>query len=437
MKKLIEFLNYKTYEYPETHRYKFTREDASKISIVMFVVTFMMMFTIIMYVLNPMMREHNGDIIYYAVTYFVLSLFGGIMCRVKLKDESKDYHFCRFCIIYSNLVFVSMAIYNYIHLDLMDALFVVLICCIFNTSVLHTNPIVFSVVTIMLTVLGTPQIVMYFKSPGTMQKLYVIIGILIYISFESNLRVHDKLKNIDRISQINVNLEAEIERKTAMILDSLKQQSSIQENVIFAIADLVENRDTDTGDHIKATSFYVKTIALQARKNGYCEDILTDEYINLMEKAAPMHDIGKIMTPDNILKAPRRLTDEEFEIMKSHAVEGARIVRHVYHNIESPEYIECAANVAHYHHEKWNGKGYPDGLASTEIPLEARIMAIADVFDALVSKRCYKDSYSLSEAFTMIAEDSGTHFDPELVKAFMDAKDDIMRNIIQKAEESV
>ena len=138
-----------------------------------------------------------------------------------------------------------------------------------------------------------------------------------------------------------------------------------------------------------------------------------------------MHDVGKIVVPDKILQKPGKLTDEEFEVMKTHATEGGRIVRDVLEGVEEKEYIQIAADVATYHHEKWNGKGYPKGLTEENIPLAARIMAIADVFDALVSKRCYKEAFSFEDAMSIIEKDAGAHFDPILTRVFLNNRDKI------------
>lgn len=194
---------------------------------------------------------------------------------------------------------------------------------------------------------------------------------------------------------------------------------SMQNNTIIGMANLVENRDVDTGEHIKRTSFYVKLLAEEARKTLEYKEILTDKYIALLVKAAPMHDIGKIVVPDAILKKPGKLTLDEFLQIQRHTVEGARIVHEVLDDNSAPEYIKMASDIALCHHEKWNGSGYPQQLANFDIPVCARIMAIADVFDALVSIRCYKDSLSCEEAFKIIQTSSGTHFDPVLVDCFI------------------
>lgn len=220
-------------------------------------------------------------------------------------------------------------------------------------------------------------------------------------------------------------LEAEVCAQTKDIREKSKKIENIQINTIMGLSNLVENRDEDTGNHTLRTSYYVNILAKNALSKGLFSNTLTEDYVTLVTKAAPMHDIGKIIVPDSILKKPDRLTPEEFEQMKRHALEGGRIVREVLGNTEEPEYVKIAQDIATYHHEKYDGSGYPYGKAGNEIPLSARIMAVADVFDALVSPRCYKKPKSIDEAFGIIQEDSGKHFDPVLASIFINLRPQI------------
>lgn len=238
----------------------------------------------------------------------------------------------------------------------------------------------------------------------------VIITALFCFKITSDL---DKYKN---------DLERDIEQKNASLREHDEKMLSLQNNVVIAMANLIESRDGDTGEHVKRTERFVNMLACAAQKEGYKPEILTDEYVELLSKAAPLHDIGKIAISDTILMKPGKLTPEEFEIMKTHASEGGKIVRDVMGEIEDQAYVDIAADVAAYHHEKWNGSGYNSGLSGENIPLSARIMAIADVFDALISKRCYKEEFSLDEAFRIIEESAGSHFDPALVKIFLNLR---------------
>ena len=201
--------------------------------------------------------------------------------------------------------------------------------------------------------------------------------------------------------------------------------SKYHNEMVMGFATLVENKDGSTGGHIKRTSLYVKLLAEELKRRGLYEDTLTNAYMENLCKAAPMHDIGKIAVPDSILQKPGRLTEEEFETMKQHSVRGGEIIRETFGNLEDKAYTQMAYEVARHHHEKWNGKGYPDGLKRKEIPLAARIMAIADVFDAVSEKRCYRDAMPLDKCFDIILEGSGQDFEPILVEVFLDIREEV------------
>ncbi len=198
--------------------------------------------------------------------------------------------------------------------------------------------------------------------------------------------------------------------------------SRYHKEMVMGFATLVENKDGSTGGHIKRTSLYVNLLTEELRRRGYYKDVLTKDYINDLNRAAPMHDIGKISVPDAILQKPGKLTEEEFEAMKLHAASGGEIIRETFGHLENKEFTQMAYQVARYHHEKWNGKGYPEGLKRKEIPLCARIMAIADVFDAVSMKRCYRDALPLDKCFEIIQDGSGQDFEPLLVEAFLDIR---------------
>ena len=214
---------------------------------------------------------------------------------------------------------------------------------------------------------------------------------------------------------------------TVSLDEKTKRLIAVQNSVLTGMATMVESRDNSTGGHIRRTSDCVRVFAEELMKgpstpstsSGTAE---TEEFYENVVKAAPMHDLGKIAVPDAILQKPGKFTEEEYEKMKSHSAEGAKIVEEVLSEVDDLEFKKIAINVAHYHHEKWDGSGYPDHLRGEEIPLEARIMALADVFDALVSKRCYKDSFSYDKAFQIIDESLGTHFDPVIGKKFIDCR---------------
>ena len=189
--------------------------------------------------------------------------------------------------------------------------------------------------------------------------------------------------------------------------------------MIMGFATLVENKDGNTGGHIRRSSAYAQLIARNLKRNKRYRALLTRDYIDHLTRSAPMHDIGKIGIPDAILQKAGRLTAEEFEIMKGHAAAGGCIIQETFGHLLDTEYQSMAYLVARHHHEKWNGKGYPDGLKGEQIPLCARIMAVADVFDAVSSKRCYRDAMPLEECYGIIERGRGQDFDPDVVDAFM------------------
>lgn len=214
-------------------------------------------------------------------------------------------------------------------------------------------------------------------------------------------------------------LENEVEEKA-------KKISDIQERFIVSFANMIELRDDVTGQHVKRTSKYVEIIAKALKDRNIYPGVITDDFVRAICKAAPLHDIGKIAITDNILRKPGKLTDEEFEIIKTHPKVGGDMLKEALKLDDADEYLYYAYEMAMYHHEKWNGTGYPEGIKGNEIPLSARIMAIADVFDAITSKRSYKDKISEERAFEIIEQSKGTHFDPILVNVFMEIKDEII-----------
>ena len=206
-----------------------------------------------------------------------------------------------------------------------------------------------------------------------------------------------------------------------LVKEKSEQVTDMQDSIIKGMATMVESRDNSTGGHILRTSDCIQIFADELLKHSE-KYLLSPDFCMLLVKAAPMHDLGKIAVDDSILRKPGIFTPEEYEKMKEHAAKGAVIVEKVLSNINNDEFRQIAINVAHYHHEKWDGTGYPEHLKGEEIPLEARIMALADVFDALVSKRCYKEAKSFDEAFEIIKNDLGRHFDPEMGQIFINCR---------------
>ncbi len=232
-------------------------------------------------------------------------------------------------------------------------------------------------------------------------------------------RIQDDTNSWSHIHELglsNDSLKKTVEEHNALM-------QTMQEQMIVGMASMVESRDNSTQGHIKHSSHVVKILAEKMRKDHVFG--LDDEFFDILISASSMHDLGKIALDDSILRKPGRYTRDEFDIMKTHAEKGAKIVRNLLAGVKSERYITIAKNVANYHHERWNGSGYPQKLVGHEIPIEARIMAIADVYDALVSKRCYKSQVSFGEAERIILEDMGTLFDPNLRYYFVSCTQDI------------
>ena len=233
-------------------------------------------------------------------------------------------------------------------------------------------------------------------------------GYQIFITDDTKNQMYIKL-----IKSYNNQLESEVAKKTKSVIE-------MQEKLVLGMATMVEGRDNSTGGHIRRTSDVVRLLVDEMKKDENLS--LKDEFYKNLIKAAPMHDLGKITIDDAILRKPGKFTPEEYAVMKTHAPEGARIVSQILEGTDDKEFAKIAVNVAHYHHEKWDGTGYPDGLAGAKIPLEARVMAIADVYDALVSKRVYKEEFSFEKANQIIIESMGQHFDKSLEKYYVQAR---------------
>lgn len=210
-----------------------------------------------------------------------------------------------------------------------------------------------------------------------------------------------------------------------MVEQQLQKITQLQQDIIFSMANLIESRDGTTGEHVKRTSGYVNLLVEKMQEKGLYKEKLTDGYVDYLQKAAPLHDIGKIAIPDAVLQKPGKLTKAEYELIQIHAEEGGRLIRENMSRIAEQEFVDIACDMAACHHEKWAGGGYPKGLKGEEIPLSARILAIADVFDALVSERQYKKGMTLEQAFAILKEERGRSFEPELLDVFLAAEEEL------------
>jgi len=228
--------------------------------------------------------------------------------------------------------------------------------------------------------------------------------------------ITEEQKAISIVNAYNETLNNEVKKKTENISD-------IQQKIVVGMANIIENRDDNTGGHVKRTSDVIKYLVDEVIKNG--NESISAELAKDIVRAAPMHDLGKVTIDSSVLCKKGRLNDEEYTIMKTHSSKSGEMVKILLDGVEEEHFVTTAFNLARYHHERWDGKGYPEGLVGTMIPIEARIMAVADVYDALVSKRCYKEPMSFEEAKEIMCQGMGTQFDPNMKKIFLACRESL------------
>jgi putative two-component system response regulator len=265
-----------------------------------------------------------------------------------------------------------------------------------------------------------PVIFLSARSQDDDERIGLALGAVDYITKPINpaivlarIQTHLALKEAaDFLKDKNAYLETEIRRR-------MDEVSMVQDVAIMAMASLAETRDNETGNHIRRTQKYVEQLAMELRQMGLHLDTLSTEYVQILYKSAPLHDIGKVGIPDSILLKAGPLTKEEFEVMKRHTTIGHDAIIAAERLLQTPNsFLQCAREIAYSHQEKWDGSGYPQGLKGDQIPLSARLMAVADVYDALISRRVYKPAMSHEQAAAMIVRGGGSHFDPQVVEAF-------------------
>ena len=230
----------------------------------------------------------------------------------------------------------------------------------------------------------------------------------------ARVSTHLKIKaHTDFLKEVNTYLEQEVSKRT-------RELGAIQDVTILSMASLAETRDNDTGNHIRRTQFYMRALAEHLKNHPRFKHFLSDHVIEMLFKSAPLHDIGKVGIPDRILLKPGRFTPEEFEIMKGHTTLGRSAIEHAEKQLGTEvEFLKYAKEIACYHQEKWDGSGYPEGLIGDAIPVSARLMAVADVYDALISRRVYKEGMSHEKAVQIIGDGRGAHCDPHSADAFL------------------
>jgi len=246
-------------------------------------------------------------------------------------------------------------------------------------------------------------------------------------------RVHNHLalkRQADFLRNKNEFLSAEVEKRT-------REVSAVQDVTILAMASMAETRDNETGNHIRRTQHYVRALSLHLKRHPRFASHMTRPYITGLFKSAPLHDIGKVGIPDRILLKPGRLTPEEFEIMKTHTTLGRDAIQHAEEALGvRVKFLTIAKEIAYSHQEKWDGSGYPEGLKGEAIPLSARLMAVADVYDALISERVYKKGMSHEDAVAIMREGRGTHFDPDILDAFLELHEEFREIAARFADSS-
>lgn len=309
--------------------------------------------------------------------------------------------------------------------------------------ILKTGPFILATLTLVM------LLILYYLEKELTLPINSLIHVTSNFAYDSNDKREENVEKIfalkyhkrkDELGKLYSAIAMTSRESMEFAEDIMKQAEKItkmQSGLLMVIAEMVESRDHTTGSHIKKTKAYVELIVQEMKKKGIYQEALTDKFIYNVINAAPLHDVGKIHIPDRILMGTGKLTDEDYEIMKTHTTHGATIIQYAIDKMEDEDagYLEEAKNVAHYHHEKWNGQGYPKGLKGEEIPLSARIMAVADVFDAIYSRRSYKEPVPFEETIKILKENSGTYFDPLIVDAFLGAEEEV-RKIANEFEEN-
>jgi putative two-component system response regulator len=270
--------------------------------------------------------------------------------------------------------------------------------------------------------------------------LVVMLGSAVFLSKFILLSLRQRFENqqlAQQLAAMNDVLELKVQQRTAQLQRKTEEVSQIRDVTIMAMASLAETRDNETGNHLRRTQNYIRALGLKLRDHPRFRDYLSDDNIESLYKLAPLHDIGKVGVPDAILLKQGKLTPEEFEIMKMHPLLGGNAIAAAESGLPTPNrFLHIAREIATGHHEKWDGSGYPLGLEGDAIPISARLMAVADVYDALISRRIYKQPFTHEQAVAHITEERGTHFDPDVIEAFLAIQDEF-RQIAEKLQDPV
>jgi len=265
---------------------------------------------------------------------------------------------------------------------------------------------------------------------GIMLMLFLVVMLVSgqFLSKFILLSLRQRFENLslaNQLASMNDVLERRVVERTSQLQDKTDEVSRIRDVTIIAMGTLAETRDNETGNHLKRTQTYIRVLALKLQNHSRFKQYLSDDIIESLYKLAPLHDIGKVGIPDHILLKQGKLTPEEYEIMKTHPTLGSDALAAAESSLPAPsKFLHIGREIAGGHHEKWDGSGYPKGLRGDEIPISARLMALADVYDALICKRVYKKAFSHEDAVAFIRDGRGAHFDPDVVDAFLEIQDE-------------
>jgi response regulator RpfG family c-di-GMP phosphodiesterase len=258
--------------------------------------------------------------------------------------------------------------------------------------------------------------------------MFVMLGAGQFLGKLVMRSLHQRFENqslAQQLARLNDGLESKVRERTEQLQHQTEEVSRIRDVTIIAMATMAETRDNETGNHLRRTQTYIRALAMKLRSHPRFSDYLTDDSIESLYKLAPLHDIGKVGIPDYILLKQGKLTPEEYEIMKTHPTLGGDALAAAEASLPAPSrFLHIGREIASGHHEKWDGSGYPKGLKGDDIPISARLMALADVYDALICKRVYKQAFSHEDAVAFIVEGRGKHFDPDVVDAFLAIQDE-------------
>jgi len=299
----------------------------------------------------------------------------------------------------------------------------------FKPQIFITYAVIYFICTIVILIMKNQSLNDYYGVPSHVLNIFVIILVTKILLYNSKVKTFVNAFEINKLNENLVGAQQELQNYNdnleKMVLEKTERIVELKNAVMETIAELVERRDDATGGHITRTSLYLRKFINIVLSHGVYKKQTSSWNIEQMILSAQLHDVGKIAIDDSILRKPGKLTDEEFEVMKTHTVLGGEIIKDIQKKAGEQEFLDYAFVFAVFHHEKWDGSGYPYGKAGEDIPLPARLMAIIDVFDALISKRPYKKPFSHEEAIGIIKEGKGTHFDPVLTDLFLSISDNI------------